>query len=246
MARSLIFGWLQASWVIGVVTVWGWGGAVSQAGAASPRAVEPKTFVRAIAPVAPESGAILPRLVAQQDITILPGERVGAVTKTTSRADLARMFGETALQDTQIPVGEGYAEAGTIVNGGTDQAFSVIWLDSARTQPAIVKDFGPAWKTPEGIHVGMAWEEVRAILGSFKIYGFGWDYGGTVVLEESNLSQYYGLMILRLDTTAAAAQQHPDAYQAVSGDGLFSSDDPNFQTLNPTVEQMIIYLNSLL
>jgi len=180
---------------------------------------------------------------ADVDLTVIPGERVGPVTRDTSRAELADLYGEAALQDTEVPVGEGFTESGTRVNAGTETAFAVIWVDESQARPATVKDFGPAWQTPEGIHVGMPFSELQAQLGTFDLYGFGWDYQGTVVLEGSDLAGYYGQLILRLAPEASAIAQHPTEYQAVQGDVLLASENPNLPPLDLAVEQMIVYLN---
>lgn len=176
--------------------------------------------------------------------TIVPGERVGPITRNTSRAELAEMFGESALKDTEVPVGEGFTESGTEVNLDNTTTFSVIWVDSSQSQPATVKDFGPAWQTPEGIHIGTSFTELQAILGEFELYGFGWDYGGTVVLESSDLSDYYGSLILRLQPADPATfQQQSAAFQAVQGDQILPSTNPNLASLNLVVDEMIVYLN---
>jgi hypothetical protein len=178
------------------------------------------------------------------DTLVIPGERVGPVTRDTSRQDLVDMFGEAALADTEIAVGEGFTESGTTVNLGTEQAFSVIWVDNSQSQPATVKDFGSAWQTPEGIQIGTPFADLQTILGEFDLYGFGWDYGGTIVLEGSELSNYYGLLILRLQPADSATfQQQPDAMQAVQGDKLIASTDPNLASLDLVVSEMIVYLN---
>ena len=177
-----------------------------------------------------------------EDVTIIPGEQVGPVTRQTSRTDLGDLFGEAALQDMQIPVGEGFTESGTIVNAGTEQAFSIIWVDESQTQPATIKDFGAAWQTSEGLKVGTSFTELQTVLGSFSLYGFGWDYEGTLVLAGSTLDQYDGLLILRLQPETAAIEQFPEAYQAVLGDKLLTSNDPNLLRLNLAVNEMIVYL----
>lgn len=178
------------------------------------------------------------------DTTVLPGDRVGPVTADTSRADLVTQFGESALEDTEVAVGEGFTESGTIVNQGSEQAFAVIWVDESQSEPATVKDLGAAWETPEGISVGTSFAELQQILGPFDLYGFGWDYGGTLVLEGSELSHYYGALILRLQPAdPAAPQQHADAFAAVQGDKLISSDNPNLAPLDLVVDEMIVYIN---
>ena len=179
-----------------------------------------------------------------QDTTVIPGERVGLITRDTSRVDLVEMFGEAALQDSEIAVGEGFTESGTEVNRETNQAFSVIWVDSSQSRPATVKNFGPDWQTPEGIQVGTSFSDLQTVLGDFQLYGFGWDYGGTIVLEGSDLSNYYGSLILRLQPIDEATfQQQPEAFQAVLGDKLISSQDPNLLPLDLAVSEMVVYLN---
>ncbi|MGD1858648.1 MAG: hypothetical protein ACFB0E_01605 [Leptolyngbyaceae cyanobacterium] len=178
------------------------------------------------------------------DTTVVPGDRVGPVTSDTSRADLAVMFGEAALEDTEIAIGEGFTESGTVVTPEQTTSFAIIWVDESQSKPATVKDLGPAWQTPEGIGIGTSFAELQQILGAFELYGLGWDYGGTLVLEESGLSDYHGKLILRLQpATAAVIEQQPSAFESVQGDQLLASSDPNLAALNLIVDEMIVYLN---
>lgn len=182
---------------------------------------------------------------AVQDTTIVPGERVGPVTRTTTRDDLVAMFGEAALEDTEIPVGEGFTEPATVVNSDSDQAFAIVWLDDSQTQPATVTDFGPAWETVEGFGLGTPYSELESTLGEFELYGLAWDYEGTLVLEGSELDHYSGLMVLRVRPTEEAVKAAPEAYQAVSGDQLLKSDNPNLDPLNLSIYDMVVYLTPL-
>lgn len=179
------------------------------------------------------------------DTVVIPGQRAGPITAETSRDELVDRYGETALDDVPISMGEGNTEAGTVVNPSTDQQFSVVWQDVSQTRPWLIKDFGPAWQTPEGLGVGVAYPAVKDALGRFQLYGFAWDYGGTVVLEGSQLEQYSGYLLLRLEPAAVAIDQHPEAYQAIMGDGLFASDDPSLDLLEPSVYEMVMYFDPL-
>jgi hypothetical protein len=49
------------------------------------------------------------------DTMIVPGDRVGPITRDTSRDRLVELFGEAALTDTEVAVGEGFTESGTVV-----------------------------------------------------------------------------------------------------------------------------------
>ncbi|MEM1310613.1 MAG: hypothetical protein AAGF98_14155 [Cyanobacteria bacterium P01_H01_bin.153] len=216
---------------------------VEQQGAATteaPATTSTQTAQTATEPTANPAEAT----AALADTTVVPGDRVGPVTNDTSRADLATMFGEAALEDTEIAVGEGFTESGTVVTPEQGKSFAVIWVDESQSEPATVKDFGPAWQTPEGIGIGTDLAELQQILGPFELYGFGWDYGGTLVLEGSSLSNYHGALVLRLQpATAALIEQQPNAFESVQGDKLLSSDDPNLADLNLVVDEMIVYLS---
>jgi hypothetical protein len=141
-------------------------------------------------------------------------------------------------------MGEGFTEPGTIVNLNPEQRFTVIWLDAERSRPLLAKDFGPAWQTPEGLGVGVPYAKVQEVLGSFKIYGFAWDYSGSLALEGSKLDRYYGNLLLRVEPSEAAVAEHPEAFQAVIGDQLFPGEDPNLALLDISVYEMVVYLNA--
>jgi hypothetical protein len=182
---------------------------------------------------------------ATQDRIIIPGQRVGPVTAETSRADLAEIYSEAILADQPIAMGEGTTEPGTVVDLGPADRFAIVWTDANQTTPLLAKDFGPNWQTPEGLGVGIPYATLEAVLGSFTLYGFAWDYEGSLVLEGSNLDQYYGDLLLRVRPAETAIKAHADAYQAVLGDALYPSEDPNLDALDLSVYDMTVYLNSL-
>ncbi|MEA5452336.1 hypothetical protein VB780_27430 [Leptolyngbya sp. CCNP1308] len=174
------------------------------------------------------------------DGLVIPGQRVGPVTAQTSRADLVELYGEAALDDRPIFLGEGTTELGTVVNADSDQQFAVVWDDAAQTRPRLIKDFGPAWQIPEGLGVGAPYAAVEAALGNFEFYGFAWDYGGTIVLDGTGLSQYDGELWLRLAPSDEAVAAHLDAYHAVMGDELFVNTNPNLAVLDLSVYEMVV------
>lgn len=201
----------------------------------------------AASPVAIANNSPAPITVAQsvnlRDTLIIPGERVGPVTSNTTRRDLARLFGESRLRDKTIPGPEGIGQfAATEVNLGRERSFTVVWSNSARTQVGTVRNLGTAWKTREGIGIGTSLAELRRILGEFQITGLGWDYGGAVLLERTRLARYQGGLILVVDAAPDAAQRFPNNYQAISGDRLLSSNNPNWQRLGIRVSEMIVTL----
>jgi len=199
--------------------------------------------------IASPSASAAPQTTAQRsiqaelsDTVVIPGDRIGPVTRTTTRQALERLFGAANLSDEDVGMGEGETEPGTVVNRDAANAFTVIWTDETRTAVAGAMNFGSAWRTPEGIGIGTSFAELQQKLGAFQLYGFEWDYGGSVVLENTRLSKYYGTLILRVAPTEASMERSPNDYDAVIGDELFPSTSPHFRALDINVEEMAVYL----
>lgn len=180
-----------------------------------------------------------------QDTVVVPGERLGPITSKTTRSELAKLFGEENLTDKDINVGEGTMEPGTVVSLPADQSLTIVWTDKTRSKPQMVRDLGAAWKTPEGLGTGSSLAELKEKLGDFQLYGFGWDYGGSIVLENTKLDKYYGNLFFRVEPPKDKIEQNPDAYKALAGDKLFPSTDPNLEPLQPVVYDTMVYLNPL-
>ncbi|MEY3299249.1 MAG: hypothetical protein RLZZ597_2509 [Cyanobacteriota bacterium] len=178
-----------------------------------------------------------------EDHRVIPGQRVGQVTSTTSRQQLAEIYGEANLTDTEVHMGEGFTEPGTVVTMGSEPQFAVVWLDDSRSRPLMAKDFSADWKTPEGLGVGTSYATLQQQLGDFQLYGFAWDYGGTLSLEGSRLDHYYGNLLLRVEPSNASIEANPAAFQASMGDRLIPSTDPNLAQLDIAVVEMMVYLN---
>ena len=125
---------------------------------------------------------------------IVPGKSVGAVTAKTTRADLVKIFGESKLKDDVVLEDEGTISVPvTKVNLGGEKYFTVAWEEDTRETLLYVRDFGSAWKTPEGIGIGTSLQELQKKLGDFKLTGLGWNYGGFINLETTTLSARSGL-----------------------------------------------------
>ncbi|QKQ75432.1 hypothetical protein [Nostoc sp. TCL240-02] len=175
---------------------------------------------------------------------IVPGERVGPITRTTTKQDLVKLFGISHLVDKTISGAEGIGSfAATQVNLNQGRSLLVVWSDNTRTKPLDVRNLGSAWKTREGIGVGTPLSELRKQLGDFKLYGLEWDYGGTILLDSSKLSRYQGKLILRVNAAPNAYEKFPNDYQAVLGDGTFSSSDRHWKPLGIRLAEIIVVLN---
>ncbi|MEH2438752.1 hypothetical protein [Nostoc sp.] len=178
------------------------------------------------------------------DTLIVPGERVGPITRTTTKKDLVKFFGASHLVDKTISGAEGIGSfAATQLNLNQGRSLLVVWSDNTRTKPLDIRNLGSAWKTREGIGIGTPLSELRKKLGNFKLYGLAWDYGGTILLDSSKLARYQGKVILRVDAAPNAYEKFANDYQAVSGDSTFSSSDRHWKPLGIRLAEIIVVLN---
>ena len=176
------------------------------------------------------------------DTTIVPGDRVGPITATTSYQDLLDQFGAAALTDTEVAVGEGFFEPGTAVDLGEGRSLSILWDDDARTRPAEIRNIGSAWKLAAGIGMGTSFADLKATLGTFELSGFGWDYGGTLSLEGTTLDAYSDLLVLRVQPDPTVLESANPQFESVLGEDMISADNPNLPPLKLAVTDMIVYL----
>ncbi|MGB6301888.1 MAG: hypothetical protein WBF90_37735 [Rivularia sp. (in: cyanobacteria)] len=175
---------------------------------------------------------------------IIPGKSVGAVTAKTTRADLVEMFGESKLKDDVVLEDEGTISVPvTKIDLGGEKYFTVAWEEDTRKTLLYVRDFGPAWKTPEGIGVGTSFKELQEKLGDFKLTGLGWDYGGFINLETTKLSKYQGLLSLQVAPDQQAITKNFQQHEAVLGDRQLSSNNPNWQPLDMKISQITVHFD---
>lgn len=189
------------------------------------------------------------------DWLIVPGERVGPITPTTSEKLLETFFGPENVERTDMYVGEGFTEPGSAVYPrDASRRIEVVWTDDARTTPREVRLTGNStnWSTREGISLGSTLKEIEHLNGwPFRLVGFAFDYGGTITGCGHGRLRMLGcvdrdgtiqgrLVILRL-APSAEGRALPQ-YREVIGDKDFSSGHPAMQTLNPSVYQMIVFL----
>lgn len=210
----------------------------------SPGVNQEQASVQTDSPPATVSQPVPSPTVVPSDTTIVPGERLGPVTLTTTYAELAKEFGSDRLSDTQVHLGEGFMAPATRVDLGDDYSFSVVWTDGDRSSPLEVREVGPGWQTPEGVHHGMSFSQLEAVLGDFELLGFGWDYGGTVLLDNTVIADYSGKMFIRVGPSASEWEAKGEQLIKVSGDQAFSSSDPNFDGVDIEVYELVVRLNA--
>jgi Bacterial SH3 domain len=177
---------------------------------------------------------------------IVPGQSVGKITKQTDRPGLVTIFGAANVEDfiEQGPEGIGEAPATRVKIGGK-QSLRVIWKDDTRKQIASIAIYDARWHLADGLAVDMTVAALQERFGKFEFYGFGWDYGGTVISENNpKLDKYRkstGVNFM-LGVPSGRCQQFQADCRSVSGDSTFGSDNPRLKSLMPRIEVLYVRL----
>lgn len=176
------------------------------------------------------------------DLKIVPGKRVGAIVRTTTKADLVKLFGRKNLADSKFVAMQGAIERpATLIKLGKNKSIQVVWAnnDHNRVFSAIVRD--PDWRTSTGIHVGMSFPALRKIVGKFTVNGLGWDYGHKVSFDRQDHPVNNG-MTIDADADKRAIAQFPKDYQAVKGDAPIDDKDLRWKNLKMHISQIDVIL----
>lgn len=181
------------------------------------------------------------------DFLIVPGERVGAITGDASEDSLRAIYGGDRVESVLVSKGEGFFCKGSRVLFDNGEFLEVTWLDTeAKASPDFIQVKGKSWQTGDGISLGISLQEIEEINGKpFRLLGFEWDYGGTIISwEGGNLEGQPREMWLALTPDQEAYQQTSgnEAGQ-VSGDREFSSGHPVMQKLNPRLMFLAVDLD---
>ncbi|MBE9032219.1 hypothetical protein IQ266_20985 [filamentous cyanobacterium LEGE 11480] len=196
-----------------------------------------ETPVVKVPPVTPNTPTVKPLSDAMSNV-IVPGQRFGSITAKTTHAELVATYGQAKLEDsiTYGPEGMGQWPA-TIVNMGPGQQVKVTWTDQTRSQVtrAQTTQDNSAWRTADGLKVGLPLASMRQMIGKFEILGFEWDYAGRVLLKHQPRLQ--GLM-LSMRVSPDSIQQNPTAYQQVMGDQIIPASDARWQSLDTRIGSM--------
>ncbi len=181
---------------------------------------------------------------AGEDRVIVPGQRVGAITRTTGMADLRRIYGPTNVVVTEVEIGEGETAPGAVVFPDDSlRRVEVGWHDSTARVPrfVVVRGARSAWHTDAGVTLGTGLTRLTQLNGrGFVLLGFGWDYAGTVVswndgalgVHDSSHTRF----IVRLAPTAAGADS---LQRGALGDREYRSDQAGMAALAPAVYELL-------
>jgi hypothetical protein len=166
---------------------------------------------------------------------VVPGERVGPITATTTIEDLTAEFGNWGAVEIDYPIGEGETVQATRVDPGGPRMAVIIWKPGVfpKRIDRVIPE-GPGWQVPSGLRRGDSLALTEQCTGSpFLVYGFEWDYGGVAYFKGGQLNNR--AQVWFEPTTGSPAER-----QRVSGDQLFSSTDHALQAVQPRVAKAAI------
>jgi hypothetical protein len=177
------------------------------------------------------------------DTLIIPGKRFGPITQITTYQNLVEHFGNYRLINRDFFGAEGEVtlpstEVRFLGVNQTFTAFTVVWKNNLRNAPLQVFTTDPAWKTMEGIHVGMTFSQLQKIIGEFQINGIEWDYGNQVIINQARWQKHFNRFSISIALQSLSSEQFPKDYEAVSGENYTSSLNPHWKNLKPSISSL--------
>lgn len=192
------------------------------------------------------AGATPASTAQNDDFLIVPGDRIGAITRDTSEESLRALYGDDRVVSDLIDLTEGFVCEGSRVLFDNGEFLEITWLDvEAKAAPNAVYVSGASWRTGDGIGIGTSLRELEAINGKpFRLAGFGWDNGGTIMSWGGGRleGQTRGMWIILVPDGEAYERVGVEAGQ-VGGDIEFSSGHLVMQKLNPRVIRLVLSLD---
>jgi len=180
---------------------------------------------------------------------IVPGVKAGAITPEMTETELRVLFGEENVQPSDVDVGEGRTEHGTVIYPDEPaRKMEILWKDAEEKRfpkRLIWTGDRTEWKTAEGISLGTTLKELERVNGKpFSFFGFGWDYGGTIRSWQGGKlkEQFYrhGRIILRLEGPQDDQAVTQEEEGSIRGNRELTSENPIVRKFNPKIYQMIM------
>lgn len=201
----------------------------------------PTTFPAALALVLVIGGAASAPgnalAVEAGDRTIVSGVRVGAITKTSTPAQLARIYGARNVRAVKVPVGEGETIDGLVLFKGRASEVHIRFKPGTkRVEWVVINSRGSPWRTRTGIGIGTSAARLASLNGGrFELFGFDWDYAGrSAGWNRGRLSKYLTVDLAPTRTLSDREQRK------VAGDGKFWSTHPVMQRMQLTVQRILV------
>lgn len=120
------------------------------------------------------------------DEWLVTPQKVGKITKNTTKQDLITLFGKQNVVDEKEIYANGDVPpfAGVIVFKNEPNELQIVWDEKHKNKEIsfiMIRGTGSKWHTIQGIQVGTSLTQLNALNGKpFEFSGLGWDYGGYI------------------------------------------------------------------
>lgn len=164
----------------------------------------------------------------------------GPFAKDADHARLVTTFGRANVARETLYEEGSELKASVVFPKDPVRRIEITWWDEkGYRRPSSIQAKGAGWTGPNGLGVNASLSDVETANGRpFSLYGFGWDYGGTVsdwkggafatIPGDCNLIVVFGS-----DESADES-----ALRKVSNDNEFGSDTPEIKAVKPRVERI--------
>ncbi|TXB62426.1 hypothetical protein [Phaeodactylibacter luteus] len=172
---------------------------------------------------------------ADPDFQMVAGERAGAVFPRSTLASLRETYGAENVIEQTVYVGEGEEREGLALFPGTPNELEIGLLNGHPEFVRASKTEGQ-WSAA-GIKPGMPLAALEALNGGpFMLFGFEWDYGGTVISWEGGNIPAGVMARLEHSSTGALPSE-------LSGNKEILSHHPMLKEIAPTVQSVTVLFN---
>jgi hypothetical protein len=177
-----------------------------------------------------------------------PGGESGALRKSATRDELVRTYGIRNVKDGDMDVGEGETTPATFLfPDDPSKTIAIAWRDAKTKRfPMRIQIDGAKslWHTTGDVSLGTSLKTLERLNQKpFVLFGFNWDYSGTVASWENGaFEDAFGGADRRVIVRLSPDRQHKvpeDLLRKVIGDRDFHSSDPAMRQINPLVYQLI-------
>ncbi len=173
----------------------------------------------------------LPETPAAANAFVLSCTNFAALTPEA----LAQRYGaENVVTQTQLGAEGETCEAVVVYPNDNTRRFILVWND-AHTAPASVsvENAGTQWRGAQGFSIGTTVGDIERInVMPFKLWGFGWDYGGWVSDWSAGVLGQNPICNTRIRFTPRTEEN-----TSALGDSEFNSNEPAIRAADPIVSE---------
>jgi len=187
----------------------------------------------------------------ENDRLIVPGFRVGPVTRISTEQSLRNAFGRLAVKE-KIGVGEGMDAPGLVLYPTDPQRrLEITWNHEQPAHPAMIficrgeYNHKCQWHTPHGVSIGTTLRELERLNGkAFEMVGWGSDVGGNLTSFQGGRLEKERLALTLVPMVDRDGNYLPRLtareFSEVEGEKFLLSSHPVLQKLNPYVGALVL------